>query len=168
MSEQAEQAELTRKARTQDLRESEPVHEQYADWDESLLSTKNIPAREGYSQRWVRSTVKGEQDQANLQRKFNQGWRPRLLSTIPKGQFVAHVDFMGQEVIGIHGSILMEIPTELLNRHKKRVREATNLQSQSVKSNFLNSRDQNERGDARLSFEETSRTQRGRIAAVDD
>lgn len=162
------EAELTRKTRTQDLRESEPVHEQYADWDESLLSTKNIPAREGYSQRWVRSTVKGDQDQANLQRKFNQGWRPRLLSTIPKGQFVAHIDFQGQEVVGVHGMFLMEIPTPLLERHKKRVREATDLQAQSVRSNFLNSRYPNDRGDAQLAFEETSRTQRGRIAAVDD
>jgi len=159
---------LDRKPRAQQTREAEPIHEEYQTWDDSLLSTKHIPARDGYSQRWVRTTIKGDQDQTNLQRKFNQGWRPRALSTVPKGQFVMNIDFQGQDVVGIQGMILMEIPTKLLDRHKEEVRNNTDMQMQSVKQNYLNARDPNDRGNARMQFEENSKASRGRIASIDD
>jgi len=127
----------SRLPREQELRASEPIHEEYGSWDDdSMLSTKNISPRDGYVQRWVRTLVKGTEDQANVFKKYNKGWKPRPASSIPKGQFVMHVDFNGVDVIGIHGMILMERPKALHDRQRQQVREETNLQMSAVKQNM--------------------------------
>jgi hypothetical protein len=64
----------SRLPREQELRASEPIHEEYGSWDDdSMLSTRNIPPRDGYVQRWVRTLVKGQEDQANVFKKYNKG-----------------------------------------------------------------------------------------------
>ena len=108
-----------RASRTQETRAAEQVRENYGDvWESpALLDTKNIPAKPGFVQRWVRTKVNGQDDQNNVYRKINQGWKPRTLDSVPKGQFIPHIDFDGINVIGIHGMILMERPEEINNRH---------------------------------------------------
>jgi hypothetical protein len=161
-------AELdARKPREHMQRESEPVHEAYPEYydDDALLSTENIPAREGYVQRWVRTSIHGNEDQSNVFKKVNKGWKPRERSTVPKGQYVMHVDFEGLDVIGIRGMILMERPIALHERQRKKVQEATQLQMQAVKNDLYKMREPN----ARVSeFTDKTEVSRGRIAAVDD
>ena len=160
---------MDRESREQELRSAEPVHEQYINWDEDgLLSTENIPARPGYVQRWVRTSVKGTEDQSNVFKKLNKGWKPRPLTTVPKGQYVMHVDFNGTDVIGIHGMILMERPKELHDRQRRMVQEQTNLQMSAVKQNMYKIHDPAS-GLTRPEFtEERTKISRGRIAPVDD
>lgn len=107
-----------RKSRTQESREAETVHEEYGDQWESpqMLDTRRIPARRGYAQRWVRTTLEGRDDSSNVYKKFNQGWKPRMADSVAEGEYIPNIDFNGLNVIGIHGMILMERP---LNVHKK-------------------------------------------------
>lgn len=158
-----------RESRSQEIRAAEPVHEAYGNWeDDSLLSTDNIPAREGYTQRWVRTQLKGKPDHSNVFKKANKGWRPRPMSSVPKGQFVPNVDFQGVDVVGIHGMILMERPIQLHERERQEVKRDTSLQMQAVKSDMYRVHDKNS-GLTRPEFtEERTQTSRGRIAAVDD
>jgi len=159
----------SRESREQELRVADPVHEDYASWDEdSMLNTSNIPPREGYVQRWVRTLVKGTEDQANVFKKYNKGWKARPRSSVPKGQFVMHVDFNGEDVIGIHGMILMERPKALQDRQRKAVDENTRLQMSSVKQSMYKEHDPRS-GLSRPDFiEERSNVSRGRSAAIDD
>jgi hypothetical protein len=127
-------------SRAQQSRAAEKVHEtQEQSWaTPALLDTTSIPAREGYTQRWVRTKVKGEDDQNNVYRKINQGWKPRLLSSVPKGSFVPNLDFQGSEVIGIQGNILMERPIKQHQSQGQYHRKAIRNQMTAVRENMFN------------------------------
>lgn len=129
-----------RESRTQDTREADAVHEFTANsWESpALLDTTHIPARPGYVQRWVRTKLRGDDDQNNVFRKINQGWKPRMLDSVPKGQYVPHVDFNGVNVIGIHGNILMERPVEIHERHAAYNRQQAKAQMEAARHNLFN------------------------------
>lgn len=155
-------------SREQELREADPIHEEYESWDsELLLDTRNIPARPGYVQRWVRRSINGTEDQSNVFKKMNKGWKPRQRSTVPKGQYVMHTDFEGEDVIGIREMILMERPEALQERQRRQVREATDLQMNAVKNDLYKVHDPSS-GMTRPEFSEKTKVSRGRIAPIDD
>lgn len=156
-----------RQSRTQEQRVAEPVHDISDDWDDdSLLSTKNIPARPGFVQRWVRTEVRGEADQSNVFKKMNRGWKPRLLDTVEKGAFVPNIDFNGINVIGIHGSILMERPEALHKKESAMVKNDTNLQMSAVKNDLYRLGDNG--AFKRPEFDEKTQVSRGRVPSIDD
>lgn len=162
-------AEDKRVSRDQESQAADSLHEDYANWnDDSLLNTDSIPPRDGYVQRWVRTSVKGNEDQANVQKKFNRGWRPRPMSTIAKGQYVMHVDFNGSEVVGVHGMILMERPKALQDKQRAMIQNDTALQMQSVRQDLFKVHEPGSRLTRPDFIEESTRTSRGRIAPVDD
>jgi len=165
----AEQKDMARLSREQELHEAEQLHEEYGDrWEESdLLSTKNIPAREGFVQRWVRTTVKGNDDQSNVFRKLNKGWRPRMRDTIPKGQFVMSIQFQGSEVIGIHGMLLMERPVNMQVRERMANMQKTDMQLEAVKQNMFRVHEPG-KGLTSPKMNIESSVSRGRKAIVDD
>lgn len=164
-------ATLARNSREQDSRESEVIHDVYADsWEETgLLDTKNIPARPGYVQRWIRTSVRGDNDQSNVFRKINQGWKPRALDSVPKGAFVPNIDFNGSQVIGIHGMILMERPAALQNRHAEHVKQMTDLQMTAVEKDLYGVHDPNNQGAISApTMRVESSYGRGRVPTADD
>ena len=159
-----------RASRAQEQRIADPIHEEYPQsWDDdSLLNTDHIPPREGYVQRWVRTTINGVEDQKNVQKKYNKGWRPRLLDTVPEGQFVMNIDFQGLRVIGIHGMILMELPKALHNRQKQRVQDDIDLQMQAVDATLSDVHDKRSGLTAPEFLERKQRSSTGKRALVDD
>jgi len=164
----AKAAEAERLSREQELRVADEVHESYDNWDNDyLLDTTHIPAREGYVQRWIRSGIKGEIDKANIFKKMNRGWRPRPVDTVPKAQQILRMDFEGDQVIGIHGSILMEMPEALFNRQSQRVKDATQHQMSAVKNDLFKIHERDS-GFSRPEFSNQTKVRRGRIAQVDD
>jgi len=160
---------MPRVSREQQLREAEEVHESYNEnWETpSMLDTTNIPAREGYVQRWVRTKVKGEDDQNNVFKKINQGWRPRQLSSVPKGQFVPNVVFNGSNVIGIHGNILMERPEAQHLSHAEYNRKQSAKQMTAVKQNMFNVHSAGD-GMVAPSMTNKSEVRKGRLVDSDD
>jgi hypothetical protein len=166
-----ETARPGRESRTQNLREADQVHESYDDnWEApTLLDTSNIPARDGYVQRWVRTKLRGEDDQNNIFRKINYGWKPRSLDSVPKGQFVPQVNLNGENVIGIHGMILMERPKALHDRQAAFNRKQADNQITAAKHNLFRVHNP---GDERLisapSMKMDSTVSRGRLVESDD
>lgn len=151
-----------RPSREQETHAAEPVHDEYANWDNDLLlDTKDIPARDGYVQRWVRTHVKGVEDQGNIFKSYNKGWRPRQLSSVPKGQYVMHITFQDAEVIGIHGMILMERPDYIQKRVRDSVQEATDNQMRSVRNDLYKVHDERD-NISRPDFDVKSEVSRGR------
>ena len=157
-----------RKSRTHETREADVIHDEYADsWEEKgVLDTKDIPARDGFVQRWVRTMIKGEDDQNNIFRKINQGWKPRLMSTVPKGLYVPNIDFQGTDVIGIHGMILMERPERQHESQAKSNRAATANQMSAVKQNIFNVKE--EKGMIAPAMKSKSSVSKGRMPDFDD
>ena len=160
---------MAAKSRTQESREAEETHETYTDkWESpALLDTHSIPAKEGFVQRWVRTKVKGEDDQNNVFRKINQGWKPRLLSSVAKGNFVPNIDFQGTDVIGIHGMILMERPEKQHAAQAKHNQQATDDQMSAVKQNMFNVHEQGS-GMSQPSMKSKSSVSKGREPDFDE
>jgi len=158
-----------RLSREQETRAADDVHEDYDgtfDDEPALLDTKSMPPREGFVQRWVRTTINSEDDQANVYRRMNQGWKPRLADTIPKGQYVPTVNYQGSNIIGIHGNILMERPIERHEKQQAREKNLADAQMNSVTNNMHNVHKAGS-GITKPEFtEQSSRVERGRVAPV--
>lgn len=165
-------AGLTREqrlSREQETQAAEDLHESYADnWESPLLlDTKNIPARPGFVQRWIRTRNKMGEDQSNIFKKINQGWKPRQRDSIPKGQFIPYIDFNGTQVIGIHGMILMERPEEMHKKHADYNRRAARLQEEAVRANLSEAHDPRSGLTAPRMYNESKMTI-GRVPDIDD
>jgi hypothetical protein len=159
----------TRLSRTQETRAADDIHEDYQDeWETpELLDTANIPARPGYVQRWVRTKVKAEDDQVNVFRKINQGWKPRTMDSVEKGQYIPNIDFQGTNVVGIHGMILMERPEAQHRKHMAYNANMTRNQIESVKQNVFNVHTEGN-GMVRPSIKMKSEVHKGRPIVPDD
>lgn len=157
-----------RQSRTQESRDAQEIHESYGDnWETpALLDTTNIPARPGFVQRWVRTKVKAEDDQNNVFRKINQGWKARPLDSVPKGQFVPNVDFNGVNVIGIHGNILMERPEAQHKKHGDYNKQQAQNQMAAVKNNMFNVHKEGS-GLTQPSMNSSSQVSKGRVVDAD-
>ena len=149
-----------------------PVHEDFIEGDfveQGLLDTQKIPPRPGFVQRWIRTSVHGEEDQSNIQKKINKGWRPRFLSTVPDGVFAMNIDFQGVDVVGIKGSMLMEMPEKLYQKYRKRVDDDTKLQLSAVTQHLDDVYDPSLGAVGRPGFiQHTQELTRGRRATIDD
>jgi len=133
-----EQNDDQRGSRDNDSREGDVIHDEYDDdWVEpSLLATDNVPARPDFVQRWCRTEINGKPDTSNLNRKFNQGWRPRPASSVAKGDFVPTIKYGKSNVIGMEGLILMERPAKQHERHGNSIKRDTKNQMRSVDENM--------------------------------
>ncbi len=93
------------------------------------------PARPGFAQRWIRVAMNGQEDPTNVARKMREGWKPRPSSTIP-GDFqlptISHGEWAG--CLGVEGSVLMERPLKLSDRHREAIDAKTDMITRSLES----------------------------------
>ena len=160
-----------RKSRARDSRDSDPVHEEYADmWAASgLLNTDHIPARPGFVQRWVRTKLNGADDPKNVMKRMNQGYRPRLADTVPKGTFAPTVNSRQfGDIIGMDGIVLMERPAKLHESHARHNREMAGKQMEAV-NGILNQAQEPGKGFGPVNMNASSKSETGhRPAPVAD
>lgn len=153
-----------RVSRVQESRASENINVD-SFGDDSLLDTTNMPPREGFVQRWVRTTINNEDDQGNVFRSMNRGWKPRKADTVPN-PMVPTINYNDANVIGIRGMILMERPIELHEREVARENNISDNLMAGVKSNMHDVHTQGS-GITRPEFtEQSSRVEKGRVAPV--
>lgn len=154
-------------SREQQSRAAEEFHgDENMEFDPALLNTKNMPAREGFVQRWVRTTIQGEDDTANVFRMVNLGWKPRLASSVALSEFVPTVHYQGADIIGIRGMILMERPVEMEAKQQDYYNRQANAQMASVEQNMHKVHEKGS-GLTRPEFtERKSQVHRGRVAPV--
>lgn len=104
--------------------------------DDSILP--NIPAREGYEQRWVRVTLGSRTDARNLSTRARGGWTPRPADTVDEAyQFMlVQNDSMGG-IIGTHDLVLMERPMALHRKAKQFQRTKVRELEKAVRHNIF-------------------------------
>ncbi len=91
------------------------------------------PAREGYTQRWVRCSIRGAADPKNLNRSHREGWRPRSPETLDEEwRIYANFADKNEGMIVVDDLILMEIDSDVLARRKAAIEQITADQMTSV------------------------------------
>ena len=91
-------------------------------------------ANPGMTQRWVRTTIHGEQDHPNVTKKQQQGWTPRLIKAADRQEGFRPVS-NGSALDGAiqaNEMVLMEIPIEVAEQRKAYYRNKQSQQSNSI------------------------------------
>lgn len=70
------------------------------------------PAPEGYKHRWVRASIRGEEDKGNVYNRIRQGYEPVRSDEHPGYQAPTVDDGKHAGVIGTGGLILTRVPVE--------------------------------------------------------
>lgn len=152
-----------RVSREQESRAAESMADDFG--DDSLLDTTNMPPREGFVQRWVRTTINNEDDQGNVFRSMNRGWKPRKADSV-RAAGVPTINYEGANIIGIRGMILMERPQSMHDKEVAREKYISDNLMAGVKSTMHDVHQQGS-GITRPEFtEQSSRVEKGRIAPV--
>lgn len=99
---------MDRTPRTSDTRDSESRRKPWA--PPSVLDAP--PAPEGYKHRWVRASIRGEEDKGNVFNRLRQGYEPVRADEHPDYQAPTIEDGKHAGVIGNGGLILTRVPVE--------------------------------------------------------
>lgn len=121
----------------------EPVHEPVHgdDHDKPWEPPSNLaapPARPGMGQKWVRVSIRNEDDATNLSKAFREGWVPRRADTAPanfRPPTIAHGEFAG--CIGVHGMVLCEMPATRVQQRKAYYEGRTRQQTLAIEQDLL-------------------------------
>ena len=85
--------------------------------------------REGYVQRWIATSILGQDTPTNVAKRMREGWKPRDPKSVKEPNFATleHGKFAGY--IGMEGMVLCEMPVEMKKQRDDFYRKKTlNLQ----------------------------------------
>ena len=111
------------------------------------------PPRPGYVQRWIRVSMRGEDDVSNIAQSFQEGWQPRRADTVenPTVPTISHGKYAG--IIGVHGLILCEMPKETNDQRNAYYRNLAIRQNRAVSTEL------DKDSDPDMPIEQTRKTQ---------
>jgi hypothetical protein len=103
----------------------------------SKLAAPDAPA--GYQHRWIRTSIRGEDDRTNVAAKLREGWEPVRADEYPDlaDQFPTIDDGKYSGVIGVGGLMLARIPEETVEERTEYYREQTRNQMKAVDDNLM-------------------------------
>lgn len=119
--------------RDQDSRENTARKRTWA--PPTLLPTPNV--QDGYSFRYIRTSVAGQADHKNVAAKTSEGWEPVKIEEHPELQAFGKTS--GNLEIG--GLMLCKTPTELVDQRNAYYSDFTKKQSQAVDANLMREND---------------------------
>ena len=101
----------------------------------SLLDAPEPP--EGYVYRWIRESMAGQQDQANMSKRIREGWEPVMASDHPDFEAPSYDDGKHAGVIGVGGLILAKMPTETVAERRAYYAKLAGDQMEAVDHNLM-------------------------------
>jgi hypothetical protein len=101
------------------------------------LEAPEAPA--GYKHRWIRTSIRGEDDKLNVNAKIREGWEPVRAEEYPElaDRFPTIEDGKHAGVIGVGGLMLARIPEETVDERTEYYREQTRNQMKAVDDNLM-------------------------------
>jgi hypothetical protein len=143
---------MDRTPRTTATREEESRRKPWA--PPSVLDAP--PAPTGYQNRWVRASIRGEEDKGNVFNRLRQGYEPVRADQHPEFQAPTIDDGKHAGVIGNGGLILTRIPIETAHErtefYGKRTREQMTAVDQDLMKEQHPSMPINQQRQSRVSF----------------
>jgi hypothetical protein len=101
----------------------------------SLLDAPTPP--EGYVYRWIRESMVGQQDQANMSKRIREGWEPVMAKDHPDFESPSIEEGKHAGVIGVGGLILAKMPTETVAERRAYYSQLANDQMDAVDHNLM-------------------------------
>ena len=83
----------------------------------SKLEAPEAPA--GFKHRWIRTSIRGEDDSMNVGAKLREGWEPVRADEYPDFQYPSIGDGKYEGVIGVGGLVLCRIPQETVDERSQ-------------------------------------------------
>jgi|TARA_R110000803_G_scaffold133684_1_gene200826 hypothetical protein len=138
MADKQEEITTTDRApRSADTRDSET---RLKPWQPpSLLDAPTPP--DGYVYRWLRESMVGVEDKANMSKRIREGWEPVRAEEHPEFEAPTVEDGRHIGVIGVGGLILAKMPIETVNQRRAYYKKMAADQMQAVDSNLMRESD---------------------------
>jgi hypothetical protein len=95
------------------------------------------PAPEGYKHRWVRASIRGEEDKGNVFNRLRQGYEPVRADEHPDYQAPTIEDGKHAGVIGNGGLILTRVPVETAQERTAYYGDRTREQMTAVDQDLM-------------------------------
>ena len=134
MADKQEEITTTDRApRSADTRDSET---RLKPWQPpSLLDAPTPP--DGYIYRWLRESMVGVEDKANMSKRIREGWEPVRAEDHPEFEAPTVDDGKFVGVIGVGGLILAKMPIETVEQRREYYRKMSADQMEAVDSNLM-------------------------------
>jgi len=138
MADKQEEITTTDRApRSADTRDSEA---RLKPWQPpSLLDAPTPP--DGYIYRWLRESMVGVEDKANMSKRIREGWEPVRAEEHPEFEAPTVEDGRHIGVIGVGGLILAKMPIETVNQRRAYYKQMAADQMRAVDSNLMRESD---------------------------
>jgi hypothetical protein len=104
----------------------------------------NLPdptPQDGYSFRWVRTSMLGEADNRNVSMRYREGWEPCMAEDHPELMIMSDVNTTFENNVVIGGLMLCKCSTELMEARDRYYDNRSMEQATSVNKNFMRESD---------------------------
>lgn len=93
--------------------------------------------RPGWTHRWVRIALHGQQDPTNISSKLREGWEPCKINEYPEIQVVYEESRQFKDNVVMGGMMLCRAPEEFVDDRKQYYQDQAAAQMQSVNENLM-------------------------------
>ena len=125
--------ETDRSPRSAEGRESQTRRKPWS--PPSLLDAPTPP--EGYIYRWLRESMVGQEDKANMSKRIREGWEPVRAEDHPDFEAPSIDEGKHAGVIGVGGLILAKIPKETVDERRAYYQNVADQQIQAVDNDLM-------------------------------
>ena len=125
--------ETDRSPRSAEGRESQTRRKPWS--PPSLLDAPTPP--EGYIYRWLRESMVGQDDKANMSKRIREGWEPVKAEDHPEFESPMIDEGKHAGVIGVGGLVLAKMPKETVLERRAYYARLANEQMEAVDNNLM-------------------------------
>jgi len=125
--------ETDRSPRSAEGRESQTRRKPWS--PPSLLDAPTPP--EGYIYRWLRESMVGQDDKANMSKRIREGWEPVRAEDHPEFESPMIDEGKHAGVIGVGGLVLAKMPKETVLERRAYYARLANEQMEAVDNNLM-------------------------------
>jgi len=95
------------------------------------------PPPQGYVYRWIRESMIGQNDPANMSKRIREGWEPVRAEDHPDFEAPSIDEGRHAGVIGVGGLILAKIPKETVDERRAYYQNVADQQIQAVDNDLM-------------------------------
>ena len=105
----------------------------------SLLDAPTPPS--GFVYRWLRESMVGQDDKANMSKRIREGWEPVRSEEHPEFEAPTIEEGRHAGVIGVGGLLLAKMPVETVEQRRAYYNQMATQQMEAVDSNLMRESD---------------------------